>query len=269
MKVFGIVIAKEVYMTVFSLAITFFIERLLKGIVNKLFNPKKKHIKFDVRRLRTINSLLGSIIRYTLWTLEILFLLGLYGVNTAALVTGLGVISLVIGLAFQDILKDVLVGVSILFENWYAVGDLVKIGDFTGNIISVGLKSTRIQSGVSGEIKIISNRNITEVTNYSLDKTLAVIDLPVCYESKLDNVEKILKVTSATMINKIPDLIEEPVVLGVQELSDSAVIFRITGKCHPAKHFAVERLMKKEYKNALDKNGIKIPYMQVEVHNGK
>jgi small conductance mechanosensitive channel len=165
-------------------------------------------------------------------------------------------------------LKDVLVGVSILFENQFAVGDLIKIGDFTGTVISLGLKTTKLQA-YTGEVKIISNRNITELINYSVDKTLAVVDLAVSYESKIEKVEKILLVAAATMKEKIDNLAGDIELLGVQELSDSAVIFRIVAKCKPAKHFEVERQLKKEFKNVLDKNGVKIPYTQIEVHNEK
>ena len=84
-----------------------------------------------------------------------------------------------------------------MFENWYAVGDLVKIGDFTGTVTSIGLKATRVQA-YTGEIKIISNRNITEVINYSLDKTMAVVDVPISYETNIDKAEKILKTRAAT-----------------------------------------------------------------------
>ena len=268
MKLFGITIAREIYMTIAIVVVSLIIEKVLKEIVKKAFDPKKKHAKFDTRKLNTIRSLLCSVIRYVVWILASLSLLALYGVNTAAIVTGLGVVSLVIGLAFQDILKDILAGASILFENWFAVGDLIKIGEFTGTVTAVGLKSTKLQS-YDGKIKIISNRNITEVINYSLDKMYAVVDISVNYESNLDKVEKILKVTSATLKEKIDDLVEEPEVLGVQELADSSVIFRIIGKCKPASQFGVERKMNKEYKNALDKNGIKIPYPQIEVHNEK
>lgn len=268
MKIFGIVIAKEVSGTIIILIVSFALEKILKIIVKKAFDPDKKHSKFDSRKLNTIRSLLCSLIRYIIWILALISLLGLYGVNTAALITSLGVISLVIGLAFQDILKDILAGSSILFENWYAVGDLVKIDEFMGTVISVGLKSTRLQA-YSGEIRIISNRNISTVINYSLDKTLAVVDIPVSYETKLEKAEKILQLTSATLKEKIPMLVEEPEVWGVQELADSSVIFRIVGKCKPGMHFGVERQMKKEFKNALDKNGIKIPYIQIEVHNEK
>ena len=268
MKIFGLAIAKEIYMTIIIIIVALILEKFLESIIKKTFNPEKKHKRFDSRKVSTIRSLLCNVVKYVIWILAILSLLSLYGVNTAALITGLGVVSLVVGLAFQDILKDILVGVSILFENWYGVGDLVKIGDFTGTVISIGLKATRVQA-YTGEVKIISNRNINEVINYSLDKTYAVVDIPVSYETKLDKVEKILQLTSATMKDEIGDLLEEPEVWGVQELADSSVIFRIVGKCKPAKHFDVERKMKKAFKNALDKNGIKIPYMQIEVHNEK
>ena len=74
-------------------------------------------------------------------------------------------------------------------------------------------------------------------------------------------------VCASNIKDKIPNLVDDITLLGVQELSDSSVIFRITAKCKPAKHFEVERILKKEFKNCLDKNGIKIPYPQIEVHN--
>ncbi len=268
MKIFGLTIIKQVYMPILIVIFTFILEKFLKLIVKKTFNPEKKHHKFDSRKIKTIRSILCNIIKYVVWAAAFLSILGVFGVNTAALITGLGVISLVIGLAFQDILKDILVGVSILFESWFEIGDLVKINDFEGNVVSIGLKTTRLQA-YTGEIKIISNRNISEIINYSMDKTLAVVDIPVSYECKIDRVEKILMVTAATLRDKIPQLASDIELLGVQELSDSAVLFRLVGKCNPAKHYEVQRQMKKEFKKALDKNGIKIPYPQIEVHNEK
>lgn len=268
MKIFGLTIAKEIYMSVIIIVLAIITERILKIIIKKTFDPNKKHKKFDARKLGTIRSLLCNVVRYVVWILAILSLLSVFGVNTAALITGLGVVSLVIGLAFQDILKDILVGVSILFENWYAVGDLVKIGDFTGTVTSIGLKATRLQA-YTGEIKIISNRNITEVINYSLDKTMAVVDVPISYETNIDKAEKVLKTRAATLKDKVPYLTDEPEVWGVEKLDDSSVIIRVVAKCKPTKHYEAQRIMKKEFKEALDKNGIKIPYMQVEVHNEK
>lgn len=268
MKIFGLTIAKEIYMPIIIIVITILTERVLNLIIKRTFNPSKKHHKFDSRKINTIRSILCNLTKYVVWIVAFLWILSVFGVNTAAIITGLGVVSLVIGLAFQDILKDVLVGVSVLFESWFAVGDLVKIGEFEGTVISLGLKTTRVQA-FTGEIKMISNRNISEVINYSMDKSLAVVDIAVSYESKIDKVEKILMLTAVTLKEKIPSLVGDIELLGVQELADSAVVFRLVGKCKPAKHYEVQRQMKKEFKNALDKNGIKIPYPQIEVHNEK
>lgn len=268
MKLFGIKIVKEVYMPIIIILSAIILNKIAKIIINKIFNPKRKYSKLDKKKVNTISSILKSISKYIIWILAILYILSIFGVNTAAIITGLGVVSLVVGLAFQDILKDILVGISILFENQFSVGDYVKVGDFSGTVISIGLKTTRIQA-LTKEIKIISNRNISEVINYSSDNMLAVVDLSVSYESDIDKVEKIINVKAATLKDKIPDLSGDIRLLGVQKLDDSSVVFRVVAECLPAKHFDVERILNKEFKKALDKNGIKIPYPQLEVHNEK
>lgn len=268
MKIFKLTIAKEIYMPILIIIIAIATNKIINKIIKKTFDPNKKHIKFDSRKVNTIRSLLCNITKYVIWVIAFLAILSVFGINTAALVTGVGILSAVIGLAFQDILKDIISGVSILFENQFAVGDFVKIANFEGTVVSLGLRTTRIQA-YTGEIKIISNRNITEVINYSMDKTLAVVDISVSYETKIDKAENILKVTASTLKNKIPSLVSDVELLGVQELGDSAVVFRLIGRCKPAKHFEVQRQMRKEFKKALDENKIKIPYTQIEVHNEK
>lgn len=267
MTLFKMTIPKEVYMPILIIVVALLIERTLKIIIKKVFSVKGKK-KQDERKILTIRSILSNIIKYVIWIFAILAILSVFGVNTAAIITGLGVVSFVIGLAFQDILKDILVGVSILFENWYAVGDLVKIDDFTGKVISLGLKSTRIQS-YTGEIEIISNRNISKVINYSLDSSYALVDIPVSYDLDLNKVEKVLNVAVATLKEKVPELTQDAMVLGVEKLDDSAVVYRIIGRCKPAKHFEAQRKIRRYLKESLDKAGIKIPYPQIEVHNEK
>lgn len=268
MKIFKLTIAKEIYMPILIIAISILLNKIFTSAIKKAFDPKKGHARFDARKIRTIRSLLCNFTKYGLLTIDILWILNIFGIKASTLAAGVGILSAVIGLAFQDILKDIISGISILFENQFAVGDYVKISGFEGNVVSLGLRTTRVQAS-TGEIKIVANRNISEVINYSMDKTLAVVDIPVSYESKIEKVEKVLMVTAATLKEKIPELTSDVQLLGVQELADSAVIFRLVGRCKPAEHFGVQRQMKKEFKNALDKNGIKIPYNQLEVHYEK
>lgn len=268
MKILGLTIVKEIYLPILIIIIEVILERLLKFTLKKTFNPKK-HKRLDTRKSKTMSSLIFNIVKYILRILAILMILDVFGINTNAILTGLGVASLVVGLAFQDILKDVLVGISIMLENQFVVGDLVKIEDFEGTVTHLTLKTTRIKSNSTGEIKIIANRNISEVINYSMDKTVAIVDVPVSYECNIDEVVSVLSITIENIKEDIKELSGDINVLGVQELADSSVVIRVVATCKPGKHYEVKRILKKEFKNALDRNGISIPYNQIVVHNEK
>lgn len=270
MHIFGITISDKIYMPILIIIVAVILEKLLKLLI-KLKYENKKVQKRNNKKFTTISVLLKNLSKYIIYIIALLAILKVFGINTAALVTGVGVISLVLGLAVQDLLKDILAGLAIILEGQLSIGDYVKVNDFLGYVIYVGIKTTKIQA-YSGEIYIVSNRNINTIINYSIDRTLAIVDLSIGYEEDIDKVEKILKVTAANLCDKIELLEEEIEVLGVQDLSDSSVVIRVVGKCKPAKHIEVEkveRMMRKEFKKSLDKNGIKIPYPQVEVHNAK
>lgn len=271
MHIFGIVISNKIYMPILIIIISVIIDVVCQKLLKRKIVKKHKHTKATEKKLATIKSVISNVLTYVIFIIAVLAILRVYGINATAIATGVGVASLVLGLAFQDILKDILAGFSIIFDNQFSVGDFVQIGTFKGTVTSLGIKTTRIQA-YTGEVKIISNRNISEVTNYSIEHNLAVVDLSVSYESNLDKVERILEVAALTLKDKIPELVDEPQVLGVQELSDSSVIFRIIGKCKVGSYLDIERvqrIMRKELKTSMDKNNIKIPYPQIEVHNEK
>ena len=104
----------------------------------------------------------------------------MFGVDTSSFIAGLGVASVVIGLALQDALKDIIGGINIILDNFYVVGDYVKYGDFTGQVISFGLKSTKIKD-FNGNVMVVSNRNIDEIINLSQDKHVILLNIPTCY----------------------------------------------------------------------------------------
>ena len=114
--------------------------------------------------------------------------LEVYNVDTKSLIASLGVFSLVVGLAVQDTLKDFISGITIILENQFEVGDNVTISGFRGDVIYMGLKTTKIKS-YEGEVFMIANRNITEVINHTVSNDLAIIDIPIAYEEDLDNLK--------------------------------------------------------------------------------
>ena len=113
------------------------------------------------------------------------------------------------------------------------------------------------------------NEVMDNIINYSNNNSLAVIDVGISYETSEKDVEEAFKSLFERIKDKIPNATKEPEIWGVQELSDSSVIYRVVVETKPMKHLETERYLRKEIKKEFDKNKIKIPYTQIEVHNGK
>ena len=113
--------------------------------------------------------MLESILRYVALILVVLTVLANMGVNVTSILAGLGIMAAIMGLAFQDMLKDVIAGVMFIVENQFSVGDTVMINDFKGEVISMSLKTTRVQNS-KGEIMILANHNIDGLINCSREE---------------------------------------------------------------------------------------------------
>jgi len=142
-----------------------------------------------------------------------------------------------------------------------------KINGFTGEVINVGLKSTKIKA-YTGEIMILANHLITDVVNYNLSDSLALIDIDVAYDSDIEKVEKVLTNLCEKLSNELPHLKGKVELLGINSLEPSSIRYRMTVVTESMKHHTVQRQMRKEVKLELDKHKIVIPYNQVVIHNG-
>ena len=150
-------------------------------------------------------------------------------------------------------------------DNFFVVGDIVTFNGFTGEIIELGLKTTKIKK-VNGEVLVLSNRNIDQVVNISQELANIFIDIPTAYEEKTTKVEKTIE-KILTEIKKIPGVKKEPTYLGISELSDSSVKYTISFYCSQEKQWQIKRDALKIIKTLYDKDKIKIPYTQIEVHH--
>ena len=275
MKVFYETIEKiiipQVYLPILYIIVGYIINKLLKKLSENVIFKKQSDFQkssYHYKKIETYKVLIQNIIKYCIIIFTALAFLPIYGVDVTSIVAGIGVFGAVIGLAFQDVAKDLIAGLSIIIENQFAIGDTISVGNFKGEVIYLGLKTTRIRN-YEGQIKMISNRNITEVINYSMAYSMAIIDVSVSYESDLDKVEEILKELSEELSKSLPNLKGNVEVLGLESLSSSSIEYRMVAKTSSMNHFAVQRLMRKAIKNRLEEAKIKIPYQQIEVHNGK
>ena len=241
---------------------------IIKSLVLKATTKNKVLKVAQKQRVKTLSMVVLNIIKYTIVVLVILAIVSLFGFKVGSILAGLGIGTALIGLAFQDLAKDLIAGFSIITEGSYEIGDTVEINEFMGEVTFIGLRTTRIRN-FKGATKIIANHYMDNITNYSVNNSLAVVDVSIAYETDEKLIEKTLNQLIKDLSGKLEFATKDIEVWGVNDLSDSAVIYRVVVETKPMKHIVTERILRKEIKKAFDKAGVKIPYTQIEVHNGK
>ncbi len=239
---------------------------IISKIAGLFFDRNKdKLIARQMNRIITLKAMTMSIIKYILVFAVILATMANFGIDVTSLLAGLGIAGAILGLAFQDFVKDIIAGFSIITENQYEVGDLIEVGDFKGRVTAVGLKTTRIRD-YRGKVKIISNRNISELINWSRHDTLAEVKVSASYENDPDKVLDVLEKVKAELDGSMEEMTGEIKIFPMTSLAESSIEYTIQCPCKSYKHFAVQRAIRHEVYKAFKANRIKIPYPQLEIH---
>ncbi|MBR3229875.1 MAG: mechanosensitive ion channel family protein [Bacilli bacterium] len=245
-----------------SLSVIFYL--ILKQIIaTTLFKKAKRKSN---KRALTMITVITNIIKYLLIIIDILMILDLNGIDTKSLLASLGIMGVVVGFALQDLLKDIIGGAAILTEEQFSVGDNIKVGDFRGDVIYLGLKTTKIKA-YTGEVKIISNRNITEVINYSTKNSKCIIDINTSYENDLDSIKLAINNICEKLTNEVQYIEEKVELLGVEELKDSSICLRVVAELPQTKNVEFKRLFLEEVVKEFKKQKLEIPYPKMEVHH--
>ena len=231
---------------------------IIKTIILKIFKTKK----IDNKK-KTIISLTTNVIKYLIVAFVVLSILNVYGVNTTSIVASIGIIGVVLGLAVQDLVRDLLSGILIIFDNQYNIGDTVLINGFKGEVVSLGLISTKIR-GFNGDIKSISNSSFKEVIIYNMSNTILYIDLPVAYGTDIEKLEDTLKSMKKDVLSI--ENVKDYSLLGVNEFNSSSISYLVSIECAPNKGYQIKRdyygLILKYFKE----NNIEIPYNKIDVN---
>ena len=214
------------------------------------------------KRAKTVITLLDGFVKYGCGLALIIIFLKGCGVNTTALIASVGILTLVIGLGAQSLIADIIAGMFIVFENEYNVGEIVAIDDFRGEVVEIGIRSTKLLD-TAGNIKIINNSDIKSVVNMSRELSLAIIDCEYPYDVPQELVEKILMENLDTIKEKIPAIIDGPYYKGVSLYEDSNVACRLVAQCKEIDRFQVQRDLLREYRMLFVKNGFDLSYQQV------
>ncbi|MCL6611724.1 MAG: mechanosensitive ion channel family protein [Peptococcaceae bacterium] len=248
LKVIGVVVAARLAARFGRTAITqtFARKELQKGLI-------------EDRRAQTLESLLKNGVTYLIFFLAGLMVLQIFNVNTSAILASAGILGLAVGFGAQNLVRDVISGFFIIFEDQFAVGDYVEAAGVVGVVEEIGLRTCKIRRW-TGQLQIIPNGEISKVTNYNRGRMMALAVVGIAYEEDIDRAIEVLRRECEAAHREIPAIVEVPVVQGVVALEDFAVKIRAVAMTVPGEQWAVERELLRRFKNALDREGIEIPY---------
>lgn len=243
---------------------------LVKAIGKKLIDRffGKLLVKGDVTKGRalTLQSLSENVFSYVLIFILVATLFNIFGLSVASLIAGAGIVGLAIGFGAQGLVSDVVTGFFLLLEKQLDVNDYVTVGSLDGIVEAVGLRTTQIRS-FDGTLNYIPNRDITTVSNHSRGNMRALVDIGISYDENIDEAIGIIQTACDQLSAEDLAIVEGPDVIGVQAFGASDVTLRIIAKAQSGEQWAVERQLRKAIKEALDANGIEIPFPhQVNIH---
>ncbi|HOB81665.1 MAG TPA: mechanosensitive ion channel family protein [Peptococcaceae bacterium] len=231
-------------------------------LIERTFQFKYKHEKTtgDERRADTLKILLKSVARYALFFIAAITVLDELGVPIAAVLSAAGILGLAVGFGAQNLVKDVITGFFIIFEDQFSVGEYVETEGVGGIVEEVGLRITKLRDW-NGKLHIIPNGSIAMVTNHNRGSLRAWVEVRVSYREDLNRVLQVLEDTCKSVRNDFADKITQgPRVLGVTNLGQSEVVITIMAMTTPLEQWGIERELRKRIKETFEREGIEIPY---------
>ncbi len=215
----------------------------------------------SVQRTRTLGSVLNNTSTWVIVSVVTILTLTELGFSVTALVASAGILGAALGFGAQSIIKDVLNGLFMVLEDQLGVGDVVDLGIAEGVVERVGIRITEIRD-ISGTLWFVRNGEILRVGNKTQDWSRVILDLPVPYNSNIDEIQNLMLESAkefAASHEWRRKIIEDPEVWGVQSLSAEAVTLRLVVKVRAGEQWAAERALYRALKDSLDKRQVDIP----------
>lgn len=245
------------------------------GLVRRMTNHWRDTVvdlpAIDPRRQRalTVSNLIVSAARYVVWTIAAIMVLAEIGIDIGPLLAGAGIAGLAIGFGAQTLVKDVISGIFLLFDDIIHVGDLITFGSTTGTVEGISLRLIKVRK-FDGELVMIPAGELRTFGNKSVGFARAIVPVGVSYEQDLRDILEVLESVAEEWAsipeNKEVMLEETPLVQSLMELGDSAVTARIVVQVLPGSQFQAERDMRRMVKERFDERGIEIPFPRRTVY---
>jgi small conductance mechanosensitive channel len=231
-----------------------------KHIIKKFVEQQVKSnamLSLDTQRAKTLGEVLKSVLKYSVYFMGISIMISI--IFNGASFTFASIGGIAVGLGAQSLIKDLINGFFILFENQYGVGDYVTLSSFSGIVKSIGIRTTVI-TDFNGDVHSIPNGSITGVTNHSRNNIRFIVDVNISYAEDIKKVIDLIKITCDEFQRENIEYIYDPLeVIGLTALGLSGVTIRVIGKAKPLMQWKMENELRLAIKLTLDKNEIRTP----------
>lgn len=212
-------------------------------------------------RADAVGTVMASTVTVIVWVIAVLLVLDELGIDLAPLIAGAGIAGIAIGFGAQSVVRDCLAGLFMLAEDQYGIGDVVDLGEATGTVERVTLRTTVLR-GYDGTVWHVPNGEVRRVGNRSQLWSVAVVDIPVGPTADVATARRFMAEVAADVVGRpeFTDIVlAEPEVLGVESVSAHAVTLRLTVRTTPGKQFGLERALREAIQRSFDRESIPMP----------
>lgn len=243
--------------------------KVVRRLTNRWISQAEALEKGTPRRQQTITlgNLLQSASQYVVWPIAVIMILSEMNLDVGALLATAGVAGLAIGFGAQTLVKDVIGGIFLLFDNIIHVGDLVSIGGTIGTVEEIGVRLVKVRR-FDGELVMIPAGEIRTFGNKSIDWARVVVPVGLSYEQDVDAILPIMEQVAQDWAKEHEDILleDEPQVQGLMDFGESSVTARVAVQVKPGEQYAAERELRQRLKRTFDEHGVEIPFPQRTVH---
>jgi moderate conductance mechanosensitive channel len=267
LQILGIVVVAVIVNRVLKQRVRAFVKKILSAQPEVLKFGATLHDPRRETRATAIAGVLSGAVSTSVWVVTLMLIAGVIGLALGPLIAGAGIVGLALGFGSQSLVKDWISGLFMLMEDQYGIGDVVDLGPATGVVERFSLRSTVIRS-LNGTVWHIPNGEITRVGNLSQVWSMALVEVAVAYQTNLDTAIAVMTRTAERVVAQeefASNVLESPVVTGVEQLGDSGITIRLMVKTAAGAQWELQRALRKAVKEDFESEGIEIPFPQHDV----
>ncbi len=261
-----------VLILIVALVVMYVAKRGIRKLVNmRIQHPREESAEELKKRTETLTGILFGVVSAIVWIIAVVMILGEFGVDITPLIAAIGIASLALGFAAQNIIRDYLYGFFIVMEDWYRIGEVATVAGITGGVVDMNLRRTTLRD-VNGTMHIIPNSNINLASNLAREWARINLNVGIAYKENVNEVWSLLDEICQTLKDDPewgPKMITTPAVVRVDNLGDSAVELKILGDTEAGQQWALMGELRKRIKNRFDEENIEIPWPHTMVYFGE